>query len=141
MLWAAGRRGGAAGRPRTLVVGPVASRRGWAAQPAGPPQQPPFAPVASGAAAAAAGGGGGSAPLKALPELLPVVGASRKPETLRVVAIDRLGDAQASVSSRVEMARFGRESALLTGSAEIKDGIETASVLAVLDATNRWVEF
>jgi hypothetical protein len=37
--------------------------------------------------------------------------------------------------------RFGRDSALLTGSAEIKDGIETASVLAVLDATNRWVEF
>jgi hypothetical protein len=37
--------------------------------------------------------------------------------------------------------RFGRESALLTGSAEIKDGIETASVLAVLDATNRWVEY
>jgi hypothetical protein len=37
--------------------------------------------------------------------------------------------------------RYGRESALLTGSAEIKDGIETASVLAVLDATNRWVEF
>jgi hypothetical protein len=36
--------------------------------------------------------------------------------------------------------RFGRESALLTGSAEIRDGIETASVLAVLDATNRWVE-
>jgi hypothetical protein len=34
--------------------------------------------------------------------------------------------------------RFGRETALLTGSAEIKDGIETASVLAVLDATNRW---
>ena len=37
--------------------------------------------------------------------------------------------------------RFGRESALLTGSAEVRDGIETASVLAVLDATNRWVEF
>ena len=36
--------------------------------------------------------------------------------------------------------RFGRETALLTGSAEIRDGIETASVLAVLDATNRWVE-
>ncbi|MEP6618245.1 MAG: hypothetical protein ABJE47_02975 [bacterium] len=36
--------------------------------------------------------------------------------------------------------RFGRESALLTGSAEVKDGIETATVLAVLDATNRWVE-
>ncbi|MDB4917700.1 MAG: hypothetical protein JWM95_5344 [Gemmatimonadetes bacterium] len=37
--------------------------------------------------------------------------------------------------------RSGHDSALLTGSAEIKDGIETASVLAVLDATNRWVEF
>jgi hypothetical protein len=36
--------------------------------------------------------------------------------------------------------RFGRETALLTGSAEVKDGVETASVLAVLDATNRWVE-
>ena len=36
--------------------------------------------------------------------------------------------------------RSGHESALLTGSAEVKDGIETASVLAVLDATNRWLE-
>src|SRR3954471_4894272 len=35
--------------------------------------------------------------------------------------------------------RLGRDTALLTGSAEIKDGVETASVLAVLDATNRWV--
>jgi hypothetical protein len=36
--------------------------------------------------------------------------------------------------------RFGRETALLTGSAEVKDGVETASVLAVLDATNRWMD-
>jgi hypothetical protein len=36
-------------------------------------------------------------------------------------------------------ARVGRETALLTGSCEIKDSPETASVLAVLDATNRWV--
>ena len=36
--------------------------------------------------------------------------------------------------------RFGRETALLTGSAEVRDGMETASVLAVLDATNRWVD-
>ena len=36
--------------------------------------------------------------------------------------------------------RMGRDTALLTGSAEVKDGVETASVLAVLDATNRWVE-
>jgi len=35
--------------------------------------------------------------------------------------------------------RQGRESALLTGSAEVKDSAETAAVLAVLDATNRWV--
>ncbi|HEX6535787.1 MAG TPA: hypothetical protein VF041_14410 [Gemmatimonadaceae bacterium] len=36
-------------------------------------------------------------------------------------------------------ARVGREVALLTGSCEIRDSAETASVLAVLDATNRWV--
>lgn len=35
--------------------------------------------------------------------------------------------------------RTGRESALLTGSAAVKDSAETAAVLAVLDATNRWV--
>jgi hypothetical protein len=35
--------------------------------------------------------------------------------------------------------RFGREMALLTGTAEVRDGLETASVLAVLDATNRWM--
>ena len=35
--------------------------------------------------------------------------------------------------------RFGREAALLTGSVEVKDSAETAGVLAVLDATNRWV--
>jgi hypothetical protein len=37
-------------------------------------------------------------------------------------------------------ARAGRESMLLTGSCEVKDSPETASVLAVLDATNRWIE-
>ena len=36
-------------------------------------------------------------------------------------------------------ARVDRESTLLTGSCEIRDSAETASVLAVLDATNRWV--
>jgi hypothetical protein len=36
--------------------------------------------------------------------------------------------------------RLGRDTALLTGSAEVKDGVETACVLAVLDATNRWIE-
>ena len=37
--------------------------------------------------------------------------------------------------------RLGRESALLTGSAEIKESAETASVLAILDATNRWIDY
>lgn len=37
------------------------------------------------------------------------------------------------------MARSGREQILLTGSCEIKDSAETSAVLAVLDATNRWM--
>ena len=37
------------------------------------------------------------------------------------------------------MARQGRGTALLTGSAEVRDGVETAAALAVLDATNRWM--
>jgi len=36
--------------------------------------------------------------------------------------------------------RQARESILLTGSCEVKESLETASVLAVLNATNRWVE-
>jgi hypothetical protein len=35
--------------------------------------------------------------------------------------------------------RHGRESALMTGSCEIRESAETASALAVLDATNRWI--
>lgn len=38
------------------------------------------------------------------------------------------------------MVRAGRESVLLTGSCEVRDSAETAAVLAVLDATNRWME-
>jgi hypothetical protein len=36
-------------------------------------------------------------------------------------------------------AQLSRERALLTGSCEVKDSAETASVLAILDATNRWL--
>ena len=36
-------------------------------------------------------------------------------------------------------ARVQRDTQLLTGSCEIKDSAETASALAVLDATNRWI--
>jgi hypothetical protein len=39
------------------------------------------------------------------------------------------------------MAQQARESALLTGTCEVKDSPETASVLAVLDATNRWLAY
>jgi hypothetical protein len=37
--------------------------------------------------------------------------------------------------------RIGRETTLLTGTAQVKEGIETATVLAVLDSTNRWMEY
>jgi hypothetical protein len=37
-------------------------------------------------------------------------------------------------------ARQGRDQSLSTGSAEVRDSPETASVLAVLDATNRWLD-
>jgi hypothetical protein len=36
-------------------------------------------------------------------------------------------------------AKFGRDTVLLTGSCEVRDSAETASVLAILDATNRWM--
>ena len=36
-------------------------------------------------------------------------------------------------------AQLARESVLLTGTCEVKESPETASVLAVLDATNRWL--
>lgn len=36
--------------------------------------------------------------------------------------------------------RVGRETSLMTGSAEVRESPETASVLAVLDATNRWLD-
>jgi hypothetical protein len=36
-------------------------------------------------------------------------------------------------------ARVGREPVVLTGSCEVRESAETSAVLAVLDATNRWV--
>ena len=36
-------------------------------------------------------------------------------------------------------AQLARETALLSGTCEVKDSAETATVLAVLDATNRWL--
>ncbi len=36
-------------------------------------------------------------------------------------------------------ARIGREMVVLTGSCEVRDSAETSAVLAILDATNRWL--
>jgi hypothetical protein len=36
-------------------------------------------------------------------------------------------------------ARVGREPVVLTGSCELRESAETSAVLAVLDATNRWI--
>ena len=36
--------------------------------------------------------------------------------------------------------RSGRENKVLTGSVEMRESAESAGVLAVLDATNRWIE-
>jgi hypothetical protein len=38
------------------------------------------------------------------------------------------------------LVRLGRSTVLLAGSCEVKESLETASALAVLNATNRWVE-
>ena len=38
-------------------------------------------------------------------------------------------------------AKVGREPVVLTGSCEVRESAETSAVLAVLDATNRWVHF
>jgi len=38
------------------------------------------------------------------------------------------------------LVRQGRSNVLLTGSCEVKESMETASALAVLNATNRWIE-
>jgi hypothetical protein len=38
------------------------------------------------------------------------------------------------------LVRQGRSNVLLTGSCEVRESMETASALAVLNATNRWVE-
>ena len=38
-------------------------------------------------------------------------------------------------------AKLGRENSLLTGSAQVKESPEQSAVLAVLDATNRWVDY
>ena len=59
--------------------------------------------------------------------------ALRLREGARVIqALDR------NVAFAAVQAASGRDSVLLTGTAEVKESAERAAVFAVLDATNRW---
>ena len=56
------------------------------------------------------------------------------------VGVERIFPVHSPMLADIVVVRRGRNSTLLTGSCEIKDSAETASALAVLNATNRWVE-
>lgn len=69
--------------------------------------------------------------------------AIRQAENDRVVALEGCKVIEAFDREFVFVgttSKQGRETVLMTGSAEIRESAETASVLAVLDATNRWLE-
>jgi hypothetical protein len=60
--------------------------------------------------------------------------------TLAFEACTQLTVAERDFAFVVVSGRSGRESTVLSGSCEVRDGLETAAVLAVLDATERWLE-
>lgn len=69
--------------------------------------------------------------------------AIRQAETDRIIALEGCKVIEAFDREFVFVgttSKQGRETVLMTGSAEIRESAETASVLAVLDATNRWLE-
>ena len=51
-----------------------------------------------------------------------------------------VGSADREFAFVVVSGRSGRETTILSGSCEVRDGVETAAALAVLDATERWME-
>lgn len=51
-----------------------------------------------------------------------------------------VGAADREFAFVVVSGRSGRETTILSGSCEVRDGVETAAALAVLDATERWME-
>ena len=60
--------------------------------------------------------------------------------TLAFEACTQLTAAERDFAFVVVSGRSGRESTVLSGSCEVREGLETAAVLAVLDATERWLE-
>lgn len=60
--------------------------------------------------------------------------------TLAFEACTQVSVAERDFAFVVVSGRSGRESTVLSGSCEVRDGLETAAVLAVLDATERWLE-
>jgi hypothetical protein len=72
------------------------------------------------------------------------IGQAERGERERTLALDGVKLIEAFDRSFVFVAvtaRINRDTALLTGSCEIKESAETASVLAALDATNRWIAY
>lgn len=69
--------------------------------------------------------------------------AIRQAESDRIIALEGCKVVEAFDRDFVFVGtttKQGRDTILMTGSAEIRESPETASVLAVLDATNRWLE-
>ncbi|MFL5562502.1 MAG: hypothetical protein ACJ79K_13600 [Gemmatimonadaceae bacterium] len=60
--------------------------------------------------------------------------------TLAFEACAVVGAADREFAFVVVSGRSGRETTILSGSCEVRDGVETAAALAVLDATERWME-
>ncbi len=80
--------------------------------------------------------------LAARAAVLAILGSSRGTGGDRALSLE--GAKQLSAFDREFIfvsigARIGRETMVLTGSCEVRESTETSSVLAVLDATNRWM--
>jgi len=77
--------------------------------------------------------------LAARATLMAIANAEGGERTLGLSGVQQIGAFGRQFVLVGVMARFGREAVLLTGTCEVREGQETASALAVLDATNRWV--
>ena len=87
-----------------------------------------FGPTRSRRASASANGACPATEWTAAPSASPAPPSS-------VIAATRLAFRRLSFA-----ARDGRETVMLTGSCEIQESAETSTVLAVLNATNRWMQ-
>ena len=100
-------------------------------------------PVLAGAALLSAAGSAGLALSASLPLMVVAVaalglaGASHGVVALQGARLLPMFDREFVFVGLV--VRQGREQVMLTGTCEVKDSVETAAVLAVLDASNRWL--